>query len=232
MTSGLWLFRRITPRHLSSCALAALTVLSSSGSSESWTAAANQNLVARNSASGTCSAMSTASVDSSTFELAQFQCLSDNYGYLLHDATTGYTAAVDTPSATNYKRELTNRGWKLTHIFNTHHHFDHTGGNLELKTDGVVIYGPKNEKERIPGIDKAVGGGDILQFGPYQVHVIDVGGHTKGHIAYYIPELKSAWVGDSLFAIGCGKMSEGTPDQNWASLLRIRNLPDDTLIYW
>jgi hydroxyacylglutathione hydrolase len=119
-----------------------------------------------------------------------------------------------------------------THIFNTHHHWDHTGGNLELKKDGVQVYGPLIEKDKIPGIDKTLQGGDEFTFGTNKCKVIDVGGHTVGHIAYHFPAEKFAFVGDSLFSLGCGRMFEGQPDQFWASLKRLRELPDETTIYW
>jgi len=167
----------------------------------------------------------------SVFTIAQFPCLSTNYGFLLHDPTTGETAAIDTPEAGPYKEELKTRGWNLTHIFNTHHHHDHTGGNLELKKDGVVIYGPVKEKHKIPGIDVVVDEGDTVSFGNFKASVIDVGGHTKGHIAYYFEEQSIIFVGDSLFSLGCGRMFEGTPAQFWKSLEKLRNLPDDTIIY-
>jgi hydroxyacylglutathione hydrolase len=167
-----------------------------------------------------------------SFTVAQFPSRSDNYGYLLHDPETGATAAIDTPDARDYKNELSERGWKLTHIFNTHHHHDHTGGNIELKDEGVIVVGPKNEKHKIPGIDLPVGHGDEIRFGNFHGKVIDVGGHTKGHVAYWFPDQSKAFVGDALFSLGCGKMFEGTPQQFWASLQRLRDLPDDTLIYW
>jgi len=169
---------------------------------------------------------------SGSLEVAIIPCLSDNYGYLIHDAAQGLTAAVDTPEADPYMRELEKRGWTLTHIFNTHHHSDHVGGNLELKKDGVQIYGPAKEKARIPGIDIALADGDEIEFGSVKVRILDVGGHTKGHIAYYFPSEATAFVGDSLFALGCGRMFEGTPTQFWTSLQKLRELPDDTLIYW
>ena len=101
---------------------------------------------------------------------------------------TKSTCALDTHCAKSYKKELDKRGWKLTHIFNTHHHFDHQGGNLELKTDGVLIIGPSNEKRDIAGIDKAVAGGDVVEFGNIKATVLDAGGHTHGHIAFYFPD--------------------------------------------
>lgn len=169
----------------------------------------------------------------SSLTVAQFPCLSDNYGYLIHDEATGETAAVDTPCATTYKEELKRRGWKLTHILNTHHHHDHTGGNTELKKDGesVQVYGPTNESSKIPGIDTAVGAGDCFEFGSFQAKVMDVGGHTKGHIAYHFPAEDKVFCGDALFALGCGKMFEGTPTQFWTSLKGLRDLPDETSVY-
>lgn len=170
------------------------------------------------------------SASAGSLEVAQFPCLSDNYGYLIHDPKTGQTAAVDTPCATTYKRELSNRGWTLTHILNTHHHFDHVGGNSELKLAGVEVYGPSSDGD-IPGMDVPLKDGDKFSFGGADAVVMDVGGHTAGHIAFYFPKEKTAFVGDSLFALGCGRMFEGTPEQFWATLQRLRELPDDTVIY-
>ena len=111
-------------------------------------------------------------------------------------------------------------------------HWDHTGGNLELKKEGVKVYGPVEEKDRIPGIDFAVGSGDTVSFGSTQANVLDVGGHTLGHIAYHFPQEEAVFVGDSLFVLGCGKMFEGTKDQFWESLKTLRSLPDETVVYW
>lgn len=171
------------------------------------------------------------SCQASSLEIVQVPCLSDNYGYLIHDPATGSTAVVDTPEAKPYQDEMAKRGWKLTHILNTHHHWDHTGANKELKTEGVQVVGPMNEKAKIPGIDAAVGAGDTVEFGSTKATVMDVGGHTKGHIAFYFPQDKSVFVGDSLFALGCGRMFEGTPTQFWTSLKGLRELPDDTVVY-
>jgi len=177
-------------------------------------------------------AMSSADTScAASFTVAQFPCLSDNYGYLIHDEATGQTAAVDTPDAYAYKKELAKRGWKLTHIFCTHHHSDHVGGNLKLKTEGVKIYGPTKEKNTIPGIDVAVSEGDSFEFGGTKGTIIDVGGHTLGHVAFHFPEDSTVFVGDALFALGCGRMFEGTPPQFWESLKKIRTLPDETTVY-
>jgi hypothetical protein len=171
---------------------------------------------------------------SSELEIRQFPCLSDNYGYLIHDKASGITAAIDTPSSKEYIGVLEESNWILTHVLNTHHHKDHTGGNLDLKKtfDGVKIIGPAGEQEKIPGIDQAVVGGQTLHIGTLQVEVMDVGGHTKGHVAYYFPRQKSVFVGDSLFALGCGRMFEGTAQQFFTSLKKLRDLPDDTTVYW
>lgn len=121
---------------------------------------------------------------------------------------------------------------RATHLYMfAYSHYDHVGGNSDLKKDGVVVYGPANEQDKIPGIDVAVGAGDTVKFGESTGTVMDVGGHTLGHIAYYFPEEKTVFVGDSLFALGCGKMFEGTPSQFWTSLTGLRELPDDTTVY-
>lgn len=167
-------------------------------------------------------------------EVHQIACLSDNYGYLVHDAGTGITITIDTPEVAPILKALDDKGWALTHIFNTHHHYDHAGGNLELKEKtGCTIYGPSEERVEIPGRDHAVGGGEqvVLGDGAVVAEVLDVGGHTVGHTAYWFKEAGIAFVGDALFTLGCGRMFEGQPDQMWAGLERLRALPDATRIY-
>ncbi|MFA7638873.1 MAG: hydroxyacylglutathione hydrolase, partial [Parvibaculum sp.] len=165
-------------------------------------------------------------------EIHQFPCLNDNYGYLVHEPSTGMTAAIDTPEVAPILAALTEKGWKLTHILNTHHHFDHAGGNTGLKEKtGCVVIGPKGEKHKIPGIDRAVGEGDVVELGAARARVIDVPGHTAGHIAYSFDEDRVAFVGDTLFALGCGRLFEGTPAQMWTSLGKLMALPDDTTVY-
>jgi len=183
------------------------------------------------SSSSRSSSMSSLSSDSSAVEVIRVPCLDDNYGWIIHEKDTGATAIVDTPEAGPYQRELAKRGWSLSHIFNTHHHWDHTGSNLELKGDGVTIYGPVKERTKIPGIDCAVGDGDTFEFGNQKIEILDVGGHTKGHIAYHFPQSQLVFPGDAIFALGCGKMFEGTPTQYWKSLQTLRSLPDPTIIY-
>jgi len=165
-------------------------------------------------------------------QLHQFACLSDNYGYLLHDPASGETACIDTPDAAAYLREAEGQGWAITQIWNTHWHPDHAGGNEAIKAaTGCTIIAPAVDAPRIAGIDRTVAQDDTVPFGATRAHVINVGGHTMGHIAYHLPESDIAFVGDAVFALGCGRMFEGTPDQFWASLLRIKALPAATTLY-
>ena len=168
----------------------------------------------------------------SKLEIHQFGCLSDNYGFLVHDPDSGQTACVDTPDAGPTLSELEGKGWSLTHIWNTHWHPDHTGGNEELqRKTGCRILGPRNESERIPGIQSELGEGSTLDFGAHPVRVLDVPGHTAGHIAFWLPEDSIAFVGDTLFALGCGRLFEGTAEQMWTSLGRLTALPPETVVY-
>jgi hydroxyacylglutathione hydrolase len=161
-----------------------------------------------------------------------FPCLSDNYGFLIHDPATGATATIDTPEVGAIERALANRGWTLTHILNTHHHQDHAGGNLALKERfHCTIVGPKADADRIPGIDLALADGDTFTLGSVTARVFDVPGHTRGHIAYWFESERVVFVGDTLFALGCGRLFEGTPEQMWKSLSKLRALPDDTVVY-
>lgn len=165
-------------------------------------------------------------------EIHQFAALKDNYGYLVHEPSSGATAAIDTPEVAPILKALDEKGWTLTHILNTHHHFDHAGGNAELKAKtGCTIVGPKGEKDLIPGIDRAVGEGDIVELGAARARVIDVPGHTRGHVAYHFADDRVVFVGDTLFALGCGRLFEGTADDMWTSLSKLMALPDDTTVY-
>lgn len=165
-------------------------------------------------------------------EIHQFPCLSDNYGVLIRDAEAGVVASIDAPNAAEVKAALTAKGWQLTHILTTHHHHDHTDGNLALKAEtGCRIVGPKPEAARIPGIDEAVGEGDTFKFGNFEVRVFETPGHTAGHIVYWIPEAKVAFVGDTLFAMGCGRVNEGTMAEMWSGIAKIAKLPPETMLY-
>lgn len=161
----------------------------------------------------------------------QFACLSDNYGFLIRDEASGKTACIDTPESGAILRELDDLGWELDFILNTHWHPDHAGGNADIKAmTGCTIVGP-GEVTRIGPLDREVGGGDTVQLGETTFQVIESGGHTLGHIAYFDPADHVAFVGDTLFALGCGRLFEGTPEQMWASLQRLAALPDDTRVY-
>ena len=165
-------------------------------------------------------------------EVHQFPCLSDNYGYLLHDSASGATACIDTPDAAAYLREAAAKGWTITQIWNTHWHPDHAGGNTAIKAaTGCTVVAPAAEAEKIAGIDRMVEHGDMVALGEHTAIIVDVGGHTMGHIAYHVPEAALAFVGDSVFALGCGRMFEGTAPQFWASLSRLKALPAETALY-
>ncbi len=165
-------------------------------------------------------------------EIHQIPVLSDNYVYLAHDAASGQTAVVDPATTDEVFAALEEKGWQLTHILNTHHHMDHVGGNEVLKAaTGCTIVGPKADKDRIPGIDVALGDGDSYALGGSEAKVFDVPGHTKGHIAFWFEDSDALFCGDTLFALGCGRMFEGTADQMWNSLSKFRDLPGQTQVY-
>ncbi len=162
----------------------------------------------------------------------QFNCLSDNFGVLLHDPATGATAAIDAPEAAAVEAALQETGWKLTDILVTHHHADHTQGIPELKAKfGCKVTAPKNEAAKIADVDATYGGGDSVKLGSLTGRVIDTPGHTAGHISLVFDDDKIAFVGDTLFSIGCGRVIEGTPAQMWESLLKLRELPDNYRFY-
>lgn len=163
-------------------------------------------------------------------EIYQFPCLSDNYGFLVHDSESGETACIDTPETAPILAALEKTGWTLTQIWNTHHHYDHAGNNEEIKRiTRCTITGPAGEADKIPAIDRAVDDGDTVMLGAHEAHVLNVGGHTLGHIAFHMEG--HAFVGDSLFALGCGRVFEGTMAQMWESLQKLDALPDGTQIY-
>ncbi len=158
--------------------------------------------------------------------------LRDNYVYLARDVASGACAAVDPSVAGPVLGALDRLGWRLTHVLNTHHHHDHTGGNIELKrATGCTIVGNRDDARRIPGIDVLVGDGEEFTMGERKALVLDVSGHTIGHIAYWFGEAKAVFCGDTLFSLGCGRLFEGTPRQMWSSLTRLRALPGETRVY-
>jgi len=162
-----------------------------------------------------------------------FPCLSDNYGLLIHDPASGLTAAIDTPDAAEITAQCDVKGWTLSHIFNTHHHWDHTGGNLQLaqQNPSLTIIGPSHDAARIPGLTQGVSGEETFKFGQHSIQVLETPGHTSGHIIYYVPTAKAAFVGDTLFKMGCGRLFEGSPQEMFDSMAKIASLPDDTQLY-
>jgi hydroxyacylglutathione hydrolase len=161
----------------------------------------------------------------------QFPCLSDNYGFLVRDEATGKTATIDTPDADAILARLDKLGWTLDFILNTHWHPDHAGGNAAIKAaTGATIVGPQ-EVTRIAPLDREVVDGDVVELGETRFKVIDTGGHTLGHIAYHDAQDEIAFVGDTLFALGCGRLFEGTAEQMWTSLAKLTALPDATIVY-
>src|SRR5262245_20375953 len=161
-----------------------------------------------------------------------FTCLSDNFGVLLHDPATGATASIDAPEAAPVEAALKATGWKLSDILVTHHHGDHTGGIAELKKKHKCrVVAPRNEAARIPDVDETIGEGGKVKVGSLEGRVLDTPGHTAGHIAYVFDADKLLFAGDTLFSIGCGRVIEGTPEQMWNSLVKLRALPDDTKFF-
>jgi hydroxyacylglutathione hydrolase len=167
-----------------------------------------------------------------TAETRLFRCLQDNFGVLVHDPASGATAAIDAPEAAPVEAALRETGWRLTDILVTHHHADHTGGIAELKArHRCRVTAPRNEAARIPDVDATVSEGDRVNVGKLTARVIETPGHTAGHISYVFDADRLAFVGDTLFSIGCGRVIEGTPEMMWNSLLKLRALPDDTDIF-
>jgi hydroxyacylglutathione hydrolase len=161
-----------------------------------------------------------------------FLCLKDNYGVLLHDPESGATASIDAPEAAPIEAALKATGWNLTDILVTHHHGDHTGGIVALKDKYKCrVVAPAAEASAIPAVDETVREGDKVAIGKLTASVIETPGHTNGHIAYWFHADKLAFVGDTLFSIGCGRVIEGTPEMMWRSLVKLRDLPNDTEIY-
>ncbi|OUU75803.1 MAG: hydroxyacylglutathione hydrolase [Methylococcaceae bacterium TMED69] len=168
------------------------------------------------------------------FQIHMVPCLSDNYGFILSDADGRTVISIDTPDENVIMDFLEKKGWGLSYILNTHHHHDHVGGNIALKRKwGCYIFCSTYdfENKRIPGADEAVKDGDNIQLGDFRIKVLDVPGHTLGHVAYYFPDQNRIFVGDTLFALGCGRLFEGTPAIMCQSLDKIKRLPDETLIY-
>jgi hydroxyacylglutathione hydrolase len=159
-------------------------------------------------------------------------CLSDNYAYLIHDPDNGLCAVVDPSEPAPVERALAERGWRLTHVLNTHHHLDHTGGNIPLKEKfGAEIVGPGKDRERIAGIDTGVDESAPWRFGTRAVCILEIPAHTRAHIAFCFDEDRAAFTGDTLFSMGCGRLFEGTPAMMCESLAKLVRLDDATRVY-
>ena len=164
-----------------------------------------------------------------TFDLITIPCLRDNYAFLLR--REGRTALIDAPEAAPIEAALKERGWSLDEIWITHHHSDHIDGVERLRTVfGAQVRGAAADAHRLPALDEAHVDGDSFDFADWAVTVIDVPGHTVGHIAYHVPQARAVFTADSLMALGCGRLFEGTADQMWTSLSRLSALPGDTLV--
>ncbi len=166
-----------------------------------------------------------------TLQILTIPCLSDNYAYLAHDPATGQTAAIDVPEAGPIIEALENKGWTLSHVLLTHHHWDHIDGlpDLLAKHPAKVI-GAAADAHRLPPLNIALAEGDTVEIGNETGQVIDVSGHTVGHIAYYFPESQTVFTADSLMALGCGRVFEGTMPQMYESLCKLAALPPDTTV--
>ncbi len=164
--------------------------------------------------------------------IEQFTCRSDNFGVLIHDPGSGLTASIDAPEEGPIRAKLAEKQWHLAHIFTTHHHEDHVEANLPLKAAfDCTITGPSGEAGKIPGIDRAVSEGDTIALGSFEIEVIETPGHTLGHVSYWIPVASVAFVADTIFAMGCGRVIEGTAEMMWNSLEKLLALPDETALY-
>jgi hydroxyacylglutathione hydrolase len=166
------------------------------------------------------------------FEFHQFPCRDDNYGVLIHDPATGHTASIDAPEFDAVENALKTHGWSLTHILTTHKHIDHVEANLALKEKyNCTIIGPADEEKDIPGIDRTVSHDEKFDFAGQPVEVIATPGHTLGQIAYHFPQSRTVFAADALFALGCGRIFEGTPAQMWKALSRLAALAPETTVY-
>lgn len=164
--------------------------------------------------------------------IEQFICRSDNYGVLVHDPDSEQTLVIDAPEEEPIVAAIERTGWKPTMLLITHHHGDHVAGNLGLKERyGMPIHGPAAERDRIPGIDETYDDGHTLSFGAYTIHVVSTPGHTAGHISLHIPDAKLAFTGDTLFAMGCGRLLECEPSVMFKSLQKIAAWPRETVVY-
>jgi hydroxyacylglutathione hydrolase len=164
--------------------------------------------------------------------ITQLPALKDNYIYILRNEATGETGVIDPTLAAPVLEFLTNKKWQLNYIINTHHHWDHTDGNVEIKqATGAKVIGFKGDAHRIPGIDIEVADGQIIDICGHKAEIIFIPGHTLGHIAYNFKNKKILFCGDTLFSLGCGRLFEGTAEQMFTSLQKLAALPENTAVY-
>lgn len=164
-------------------------------------------------------------------EIVTLPCLSDNYAFLFHDQISGETAVVDVPDASVVSNALAERGWTLSHVLLTHHHWDHVDGLPDLLArHPAKVIGAHADAHRLPPLDVEVCEGDTFTVGGEECQVLDVSGHTIGHIAFYLPDTAAVFTADSLMALGCGRLFEGDPDMMWASLTKLAALPAETMV--
>ncbi|HEY5712082.1 MAG TPA: hydroxyacylglutathione hydrolase [Allosphingosinicella sp.] len=167
-----------------------------------------------------------------TLDIVRIPVLNDNYVWLVHEPRSGKTTVIDPAVADPVLVQAQVRGWKISQIWNTHWHPDHTGGNAAIKAaTGCLVTAPAAEAARIPTMDRAVAEGDVVTLGEVEARVIEVPAHTAGHIAYHVPDERVIFVGDTLFAMGCGRLFEGTPAQMFANMKRLAELPPETVVY-
>ncbi len=165
-------------------------------------------------------------------EIRLFSCLTDNFGYLIHDPQTGATAAIDAPESGPVIAALEQEGWTLTDILVTHHHADHVGGIADLKSRYKCrVVAPHDAKASIEQVDERVKEGDTVMVGSLAARVLETPGHTMDHISYVFDSARALFAADTLFSIGCGRVFEGTYPMMWNSLLKLRELPDDYALY-
>ncbi len=165
-------------------------------------------------------------------EIVRIPALSDNYIWLVHDPVSNETLVIDPAEADPVLAEAARRGWTIGQIWNTHWHPDHTGGNAAIKAaTGAVISGPAAEAERIPTLDIALSEGDTPHLGAHVAQVIETPGHTAGHIVFHLPDDAVAFTGDTLFAMGCGRLFEGNAAQMFDNMTKLAALPDATTVY-